>query len=413
VRERLTTLACALGALVIFASLFLHGAALAPERAALPTTAERGDSGLLGAMTWLAGEGIRTVSLRERFDTLARRRDLPPRGNLLIVSAPVATALKLGEVNALDRWVRAGNTLLVLAALSDKPAWAAGGFVNADASLFTGLDFVMRAAPPLPAARHPIVPLPRTVRATLTPNGPHPYVAGVAEAVALSDYTPQVWDTTLPRSGFVLSLAHERERGQAVLWVRPAGAGTVIVSGFASLFSNRALGLADNARLLANIVSASVAPAAAVLFDDEHQGLGIAYDPGRFYRDPRLYATLGVLLAVWLAWVLGSTRLHLPRGELSAPREAELVRATGTFLARVLPPAAAARRMFAHFFRRLPVRAPPAGEPPWEWLEHQPRLARADLRQLREWYADAYSDRRVPLARLHNLMIRTERQLAA
>jgi hypothetical protein len=35
------------------------------------------------------------------------------------------------------------------------------------------------------------------------------------------------------------------------------------------------------------------------------------------------------------------------------------------------------------------------------------------VRQLREWYAGAYSDQRVPLARLHNLIVRTERQLAA
>jgi hypothetical protein len=200
------------------------------------------------------------------------------------------------------------------------------------------------------------------------------------------------------------------------LWVRAAGAGTVIVSAFGSLFTNRALGLADNARLLANIVTASVAAGGAVVFDDEHQGLGMAYDPARFYRDPRLYETLGVLLAAWLAWVLGGTRLRLPPARASAPREAELVRATGAFLARVLRPAAAGRRLFEHFLRRLYARTgrgAAAEAVPWEWLENHPRLARADVRQLREWYADTYSDRRVPLTRLHNLIIRTERQLEA
>jgi hypothetical protein len=257
-------------------------------------------------------------------------------------------------------------------------------------------------------------------RTTLVPNRPHAWLDGVHEAVAWSDYSwrafpGQAATVSVPRLGFMLSLAHQRETGEGVLWVRPRGSGTIIVSGFASLFSNRALGLADNARLLANIVAASVGEGGAVLFDDEHQGLTEDYDPARFYRDPRLYATLGVLAALWLVWVLGGTRLRMPVGRSPAPREAQLVRATGTFLARVLTGPAAARRMFEHFFRRLRARAPrtDSSGPPWELLEHHPRIARADLEQLRDWYATAYSAGRVPLTRLHNLMIHIERQLAA
>jgi hypothetical protein len=238
----------------------------------------------------------------------------------------------------------------------------------------------------------------------------------VQEVVAWSDYAPQAWTVRVPRDGFVLSLAHQRESGEGVLWMRPAGSGSIIVSGFGSLFSNRALGLADNARLLANIVAARVQAGGAVLFDDEHQGLAAAYDPARFYADPRLYGTIGVLAAVWLIWVLGGTRLRLPATRMPAPREAELVRATGGFLARVLRPAAAARRMFEQFFRRLSARTHRGAQRdslPWEWLEHHPRLRRADVQQLKAWYAQACSDRRVPLTRLHNLIVRTERQLAA
>src|SRR5215469_12952549 len=439
-RERLTTLACALGALLVFATLFVPGGDLERQRAAPPNTLERGGNGLLAAMSWLRGEGLRTVSLRERFDTLGGRVDLPASGNLLIVSTPVVTAFRLSEAPALERWVRAGNTVLVLAALCDRPGWALGGFVHSDLSMLTGLEFGLRTPAPQSAAGHPRAPgasaageraphndasnsdvhfasleLRPPLQSTLIANRAHPYLDGVGSAVALSDYTPQIWDIKLPRAGFVLSLAQQREHGEGVLWVRPVGAGTVIVSAFSSLFSNRALGFADNAQLLGNIVSASVAPGAAVLFDDEHQGLAAAYDPAKFYRDPRLYATLGVLFIVWLVWVLGGTRLRLPASRAPAPREAELVAATGTFLARVLRPAAAARRMFEHFFARLATRrrrAVDAG-PPWGWLEQHPRLALADVTQLRQWYADAYSDRRVPLLRLHNLIVRTERQLAA
>jgi len=434
--ERRTTLALALGALLLFASLFMNREAVERPVEAPPTTLERGGDGLAGAAAWLQGEGIHTVSVRERFDALALRRDVPSRGNLLIVTTPMVTGLRGSEVQALDRWLRVGNTLLVLAALSDRPAWATVGFVNGDLRLLTGLDFVLRKRQP--GDRWPSAWLGRTprgqdpgarsaalagwlklaepVRSTLVANRPHPYLDGVTAAVALSDYLPQVWDVTVPRAGFVLSLARQREMGAGVLWIRAVGSGTIIVSAFGSLFSNRALGLADNARLLANIVHSSVTATGAVLFDDEHQGLGIAYDPAKFYRDPRLYVTLGVLGAMWLLWVLGGTRLRVPRLRASAPREVELVRATGGFLARVLRTPVAARRMFDHFFRRLRLPSHPDAAtmgPPWEWLEHHPRLLRADVRQLREWYADAYSDRRVPLARLQNLMVRTERQLTA
>jgi hypothetical protein len=421
-RERLITLVCALGSLLLFAALFVRGEGLDSRRIALPTTIERHGNGLAGAMSWLEAEGIRTLSLRERFDTLAKRRDLPRAGNLVIMTVPVATPFRVQEAGAVNHWIRAGNTLLVLAALSDTPDWGGGGLsIHNDLQLLTGLDFeTVRSAEGSQNAATRMIEASRELaqpqRGTLVPNRPHPYLRGVNSVVAWSDYPPRAWTVRVPQDGIVLSLAHQSETGEGVLWMRPVGSGTLIVSGFGSLFSNRALAVADNARLLANIVGATVRSDGAVLFDDEHQGLAAAYDPARFYNDPRLYGTIGVLAAVWLIWVLGSTRLRLPVTRMPAPREAELVRATGGFLARVLRPAAAARRMFEHFFRRLSARTHRGAQAeglPWEWLEHHPRLARADVQQLKDWYAQAYSDRRVPLTALHNLIVRTERQLAA
>ena len=79
-RERLNTLLCALGALFVFATLFLHGRMEMPGSAA-PTTSERGEDGLFAARRWLEREGVPALSLRERFDTLEKRHDLPPTGN--------------------------------------------------------------------------------------------------------------------------------------------------------------------------------------------------------------------------------------------------------------------------------------------------------------------------------------------
>ncbi len=437
-KERLITLACALGALLLFLTLFVHlGGAERPDVTA-PTTAERGDNGLAAAITWLAGEHVPTRAVRARFDVALGGTELTLSGNLLIVSLPVATPFRAEELRSLDEWLEAGNTLLVLAALGDRPDWAAGrAGLDTDLLDLTGLSHTTlhasarAAAPPRRGAdqasdrggvlAYAYRRLGEPQRSTLVPNRAHAYLDGVGAAVGVSDYPRRAFPSqastlSVPHDGFMLCLARQRETGAGELWVRRHGGGTLIVSGFGSLFSNRALGLADNARLLANIVGASLGPGGTVLFDDEHQGVSDAYDPEKFYRDPRLYATLGVLVALWLTWVLGGTRLRVPVSRTAAPREAQLVRATGVFLARALTAPAAARRMFEHFFRRLRAHAPRAAEldgPPWQLLEHHPRISRADLEQLREWYATAHSAGRVPLTRLHNLMIRIERQLAA
>ena len=432
-RERLTTLACALGALLLIGTLLLRGDTLAVRRASPPTTLERSDNGLLGATTWLQSEGVRTLALRERFGALLQQARLPRSGNLFIVSLPVVTGFTSAEALAIDRWVREGNTLLVLAALRDRPGWAQYPFVmNNDLLLLTDLSFAPtaeqhgeRSPAQRPAAAAPADRRERLTRlatelespelGTLVPNRAHPFFSGVTRAEALSDYAPLGNSVTIPRDGFVLSLAHEKSSAEDAFWVRPLGEGTIIVSGFSSLFSNRALGRADNARLLANLVGASVGADGVVVFDDEHQGLSDSYDPKRFYRDRRLYGTLAVIAVVWLSWVLGATQLHTPLARTGAPREAELVRTTGLYLARVLRPAAAARRLLEQFLQRVATATGAGDAEParlWEWLENHPRLPRGNVQQLREWYVAAGANRDVPLIRLHNLVRHTERQLA-
>jgi hypothetical protein len=434
VNERVFTLLCAIGALALFTGMFLRrDGGIDPRREiSRPTTVEHRANGYRAVSAWLEGEQIRVVSLRDRFDELLSQADLAPAGNLLVVTLPGSTAFTTEEFVALDRWVRAGNSLLVLAALSDMPDWAfrSAGVPLGDLNLLTGLefetargrDFRLRngdsaSTEALENAAEPDVSQLRAFvepqRATLQPNRPHAYFEGVDSAVALSDFSAFPWTVKVPYQGFVLALARQRETGEGVLWARPLGAGRIIVSGFGSLLTNRAIGLPGNARLVANIVAANVAEQGAVIFDDAHQGLGAAYDPRKFFSDGRLYATVGVLLAVWLIWVLGSTRLRVPVARNLAPNEVELVHAAGGFFARVLPAHVAARRLLEHFFRRANarLRRPDAG-PPWELLERHPRVARADLEQLRRWHADAGASRRVPLGRLYNLILRLDGNIA-
>jgi hypothetical protein len=421
VRERLITLLCALGALTLFVTMFFHG----DERGGVgrdvprPTTEERGGNGYRGAMEWLDSGHFRVVSLRERFDKLEKRTGFAQTGNILIVTLPAVGIFKTEEFRPLDRWVRAGNTLLVLAALSDTPDWAyfQKTTASSDLNLLTGLEFeTVRAreqrlhnSPAAESSKHSVADevaaaarrFGEPERERLVPNRPHAYFSGVQEATALSDFAVMPWTAKVPYEGFVLALAHERQSSEGVFWTRPLGNGRIVVSALGSLFTNRAIGLADNARLLSNIIATDLGSQGTVLFDDVHQGLGASYDPGKFYADPRLHITLAIMALLWLTWVLGGTRLRVPVTRAPVPREAELVRATGGFLARVLAPAAAARRMFEHFLRHSS----------WEKLERQSRIAAADLRQLQAWHLKANSGRRVPLTRLHNLMVRINRQL--
>jgi hypothetical protein len=408
---------------VLFMGMFFHkeDSGIGDRDVSRPTSEERGPNGYHAAMQWLSAEHIRTFSLRDRFDKLPQKA-LPAAGNILIVTLPAVAVFKTEEFRPLDRWVRAGNTLVVMAALSDNPDWSATfgggspsraiGTVPADLDSLTGLEFESTrlrderlahkvdgtvARPQAPVAMRHFL---QAQRETLVPNREHVYFENVHTAVALSDYDSLSWTVKVPYEGFVLALGRQKETGEGAFWTRPLGQGRIVVSGFGTLFTNRALGLADNARLLSNIVAANLQSHGAVLFDDMHQGLGASYDPARFYRDSRLHLTVGIIAALWLTWVLGATRLRIPVTRTPAPREAELVRTTGRFMARVLTPAAAARRMFEHFLRRWP----------WELLERNSRLAAADLAQLKSWHSQL-GHSRVPLLRLHNLMIRIDRQL--
>jgi hypothetical protein len=426
-RERAFTLLYALGAVALFVAMFVRreGGLESRNDIPRPTTAERRSNGYNAASSWLSAEGMHSISLRDRFDKLSQVKGLAAAGNLLIVTLPAADGFNTDEFLPLDHWVRAGNTLLVIAALSDMPDWAysSSGTAVSDLNLLTGLEFEtvaqreQRLSKPRRSKAEAVVPdfrpLSTPVRSVIVPNRAHPYFNRVPELNAISDYAPQPWTVKVPYQGFMIALARQRDTGEGALWMRPLGEGRIVVSSFGSIFTNRSLGLAGNGQLLANIIATNVKEGGAVLFDDAHQGLGAAYDPQKFYSDRRLYATVGILAALWLVWVLGSTRLRVAVGRVATPREAELVRAAGSFLARVLPNHAAAQRLFENFFRRVNerIRRRPS-ETPWDLLERNPRVAAYDLDQLKQWYQDATAARRVPLGRLYNLLLRIDKATA-
>ena len=186
------------------------------------------------------------------------------------------------------------------------------------------------------------------------------------------------------------------------------------------MFTNRALGNDDNARLIANIVSVSVARDGVVLFDDLRQGLSASYDPARFYRDSapvhdHLHRCSGCgWSGCWAARDCARRRssAHDPSegGAGAARRRAH----------RAHRGAVACRRMrlFDHFFARVARAARGAnglhgaerGEL-WQWLERHAAILPQELDQLKGWYADAHALRKLPLVPLQNLLDNLERRL--
>jgi hypothetical protein len=453
-RERGITFLLALAALGAFYAIWLRPAPSfdAGAEAARPTSAERRGNGYAGLFAWLESSGVTVRSFRDRYTQLAEL-DVPPRGNLLVISLPGIEPFHNDEFAALDKWVRRGNTLLINVALADQPGWAAGRESSALVELesLTALEFETKqaraerlddkplsekvrqkdaedakskddegstaaAARARAAAAEARRAVEKPERIALTPTGPHPLLSGVHALTLDTDYAPDDWALRMPYDNFVLTLARTPS-GEGALFEQRHGAGRIIVSAAGTLFANRALGLTDNARLFSNIVSNTVGPGGAVLFDDLRQGLSANYDPARFYKDPRLFKTLFIVLGLWFAWVLGSTRLRASAIEMHDPSEAELVRRAGGLIARTVAPWQAALRLFDHFFARVAraargdaTRVPERGEL-WQWLERHAAILPQELDQLKNWYADAHSERKLPLVPLQNLLDSLEKRL--
>jgi hypothetical protein len=445
-RERGLALLLALGALLAFYGLWLRPApSLDPGAdAARPTTAERRGNGYAALFEWLERTRVPVRSWRERYTRLSEA-DIPPRGNLLVLTLPGVEVFRNDEFAALDSWVRRGNTLLINAALLDQPGWAVGresGVVTEVESL-TSIEFETREAR---EARLDDTPLAQRVREAdardarkdeeregqeteeggsrsplvyeapekigLTATGPHRLLEGVHRLALETDYEPEQWSLRMPYDNFVLTLARSAD-GEGALFEQRLGGGRILLAAGGTLFSNRALGNDDNARLFANIVG-TMARDGVVLFDDLRQGLSASYDPARFYRDPRLYTTLVIVFGVWLVWVVGGTRLRVAVADAHDPSEAELVRRAGGLIARTVPPWNAALALFDHFFARVAraarTAAPERGEL-WLWLERHAAILPQELDQLKGWYADAHARRKLPLVGLQNLLDNLERRL--
>lgn len=441
-KDRLLTFGLAMAAFASFYALMAPKPAAPQERPTRPITTEKGPNGYLGLMRWLQAEGIEPVSLRERYGRLREVTDSGSRsGNLLISTTPHLHPPRNSEQGPLRAWIAAGNTLLVIAALSDTPEWSMGQGADADfmqhMEAMTGLTFVesvqengtaVQAPEPeqtaqqerqkgLEAAREAAAAtrkLDEPQQFHIVPNGPHPLLAGVSAVQALSEYPTSQWRATSDSADVILELAQNRESAEPALWLLRHGEGQVIVSAYGSILTNKLLGESDNARLLANIVAWSRAPGGKVIIDDAHQGLVAFYDAEAFFGDPRLHASLGWLGALWLIFVLGPQRLRAAATSWNPVDVTSFVRASGGFLARALRPAAAGQRLFENFFNdiRRNLGLPANGAPLWDWISARGAVPVHDVAQLQELHGDVLRGKRIDLSKLQNLLVQVRGQLS-
>jgi hypothetical protein len=419
-KDRLLTLVLALGAFVAFYILLAPKPSMPQERVTRPLSTEAGPNGYLGMFRWLVAEKLPVVSFRERYVGLAGATASAPTGNLLITTTPHVYPLRSSEAQPLQDWIEAGNTLLVLAGLSDTPEWSMGegldpGFTE-HMETMTSLTFTQIPDKEKPSSSNTVLAMARLAepqRSESTPNGPHPLLDGVQSILAVSEFPSLHWQAASSRA-LVLELASDHASGVPALWLLPYGDGQIIVSAYGSILTNKLIGEHDNARLLANIARWSLGGQGRVLIDDAHQGLVSFYDPAKFFGDPRLHRSLWWLFALWLVFVLGPRRLRGTSQAWNPLDVTTFVRATGGFMARVLQPAAAGQRLFANFFNEIRGRLGLAldGAPVWDWLGAHATIPAADLNRLQELHRRSAARRRIDLAELHNLIARTRETLA-
>jgi Domain of unknown function (DUF4350) len=424
VKQRAVTLTLALAALALFYALLFPKPIAMLQPASSPLSTDSGDDGLLAVWRWLQAESIPIVSLRSRYDrleSLAGAGTGAAGGNVLLSVMPHRLAVRAEEWQPLSHWIEQGNTLVVMAALDDTPRWTLGSeseFLDA-LRRATHLKFQVQPVPKdktsqAQQVRDGLSALLGPAIIPIIPLGTHPLTAEVHNLRAESELPAARWRVQPTDGVLPLALAQRADNLDPVLWIGREGQGQIIVFAVASVFANRQIALANNARLLSNIIGWSRAPAGRVLFDDAHQGLVDFYDPQAFYHDPRLHRTLLWSVLLWLAFVLGPVRLPNAYSPWRPVDESALIDASGRFFSVAVAPREAARRLFENFFDQLRRRLALAenGEPLWDWLDAQAGFSERERTLLRDFYARVYAGERVDLARLHNLLSELKGKLA-
>jgi hypothetical protein len=425
-KDRLITIALAAIALAMVYTLFIPKQAPAEAAAPLPLSTESRATGYQAAWRWLRAEGVPVVAWREHFDQLGKQPALSSTGNVLLTTLPNKIPATAAEASLLDAWIERGNTLLVMAALDDTPAWALSGGSHLDKEVrrLARLDMSADAAEDAPArsqgstqrkpVRAVIAEILRDRRSVVEPRGSHALLSNVHAVDITSDLPASRWKARPMDAAAVLVIAHVKGGDDPAIWLRRQGQGQVIIFAFAGPFSNRDIGSADNGTLLSNIVAWSLAPGGSFIFDDAHQGAVNYYDAQAFYADPRLHRSVGWLVLLWFVFVIGIQQLRTHSSAWHPLDITAFVGTTGEYFATTLTPVAAGARLIKNFFSSIQRRLNLVedGSPQWEWLLRQASVTAQDVAALRVMHERVADGKRVDLMKLHSLIRRLQEKIA-
>lgn len=398
--ERLQNIAGLLAAVYItWLLLFQQSAPPPPSR---PTTLDLRAFGVAALHRWLDAGQVPVQSWQLPWFDLADST-LAPEGNLLLTTLPHDVHAADGEVDALLEWVRQGNTLIINAALNDTPSWimAYGSEMLDEIETLTGVP-VTEVEQEEHAGNTPAVQL-SGATLYLDPVVGHPLMRGVNELVFFTDTSTEFWLPTLSEeTPLLMQAATERSTNVPGIWEIPRGKGHIIVMASSSLFSNKALQNDGNAQLIRNLVDLRLQGSGEWLFDDYRLGIGAFDDPSRFYRDERLWQSIGFLVAGWLIYLLTTGgRLTKPRPADSRPRLGDHIRAMGGLLARKLDTVTVGRQMLATWTKEQRAAGNDSTDP-WSRLDTQPTFDKDLLAALKRDASLLAAGKPVPLRELHN-----------
>lgn len=424
-KDRLVTLALAIAAAAACYVFLFPKPAPVDSQVSVALSTDSGPHGYLAAWRWLQASNIPVTVLRNRYDQLSGAAvSASASGNVLLTTMPQRLSPSRKEEAPLNAWIERGNTLVVMAALDDTPGWALTGGKAMEQMLERVLRLKLSSLPEPSAApgdptrspslrerlRRLVTAVPADTAMKLSPTGRHPLMNGVGSIAAFSEFPADRWSATPTDAAVVFGIAGVDPAGESAVWLKRQGGGQVVLIGFASAFSNRAIGEANNAQFFANIIAWCRTAQGSVIFDDAHQGAVGYYDPKAFFADPRLHRTVVWILAIWFVFVLGAQVFRVQEARWRPVDVTAFIGASGEFFAGILPPSAAAERLLANFFnslrRRLALRED--GSPLWHWLEGQAAVSPEELAELRRHHVKATAGQRVDLVRLQNLLSRLQ-----
>ena len=419
-KDRVVSLLGALAALYLFVAIFIHPRATDFMEQSRATSEDQGVIGQKSLYTWLEESGVPVYRLRRRYGELGRLNGLAKSGNLLVVTLPQIKPARDNELDRLLAWVGRGNNLLVVAASGDYQ------LLNYDIRYqYNTNEFLRRFGFHLqyvPLGKEEIKKnkslenlgklaenLSNERSVELVPVGTSGLTKGVGHVLVKAPrrFAAVSMLTSAPVNRASLALLESHKKSQPAFWEIRYKRSRIWFSRFAFLFSNSQLAKADNARLFANLVSASLSGEGRVIFDDMHQGNTELYDEHAFFHDSKLHNTIWFIFAFWVLYIVGHTNRIAPVPRpVTKTRAADFVYAMANLFARRLNRVASAELLFSHFFDwiRLKYSLPTNGKPVWQLLERTERIDRDDVAILKRYFSDVQKNRKVNLVKLVNRM---------